>query len=99
LPFAYSPYRLDIDAATHLTAANEGIDFTKLTVKKNRYFRPTFFAWEDTRMHAQDDFLRLSYENLCLRERHMTRDALFFHPSLRRSIVDAPARIVYFVVT
>jgi hypothetical protein len=36
LPFAYSPYRLDIDAATLKLAANEGIDFMKFSVKKNR---------------------------------------------------------------
>jgi hypothetical protein len=36
LPFAYSPYWLDIDAATLKLAANEGIDFMKFSVKKNR---------------------------------------------------------------
>jgi hypothetical protein len=36
LPFAYSPYRLNIDAAASFTAANEGIVLMKFSVKKNR---------------------------------------------------------------
>jgi hypothetical protein len=43
LPFAYSPYRLDIDAATVKLAANEGIDLMKFSVKKNRYVIEIFF--------------------------------------------------------
>jgi hypothetical protein len=48
LPFAYSPCRLDIDAATQKLAANEGIVLMKFSVKKNRSFCEIFFAREDT---------------------------------------------------
>jgi hypothetical protein len=48
LPFAYSPCRLDIDAATQKLAANEGIVLMKFSVKKNRSFCEIFFAKEDT---------------------------------------------------
>jgi hypothetical protein len=58
LPFAYSPYRLDIDAAAHLTTANEGIDFMKLTVKKNRTVCAIFFR-EGRRVDALAGRLRL----------------------------------------
>jgi hypothetical protein len=44
LPFAYSPYRLDIEAATRKLAANECIVLMKISVKKNRYFNAIFFA-------------------------------------------------------
>jgi hypothetical protein len=42
LPFAYSPYRCEIDAATYSGAANEGIDFMKFGVKKNQRMRALF---------------------------------------------------------
>jgi hypothetical protein len=58
LPFAYSPYRLDIDAATHFTAANEGIDFMKFSVKKNRYFSAIFFRKEDPVMRTDASLQR-----------------------------------------
>jgi hypothetical protein len=64
LPFAYSPYRLDIDAAQHLTAANEGIDFIKFSVKKNRYSGSIFFACDDIWMRSQ---------RTCKREEMRTR--------------------------
>jgi hypothetical protein len=53
LPFAYSPCRLDIDAATRKLAANEGIDLMKFSVKKNRSFCEFFFATEDTSLRLR----------------------------------------------
>jgi hypothetical protein len=84
LPFAYSPCRLDIDAATLKLAANEGIVLMKFSVKKNRSFCEIFFASEDT--------------SLRLRLRKTLREASLRHaisPLSEALHVTCSTRIVY----